>query len=146
MYTIGEIAKIMKLSVPTIRYYDSEGLLINVKRDSAGNRIFDDKDIDTFVLIDCLKQSGLKIKDIKKFIDLCRLGNDSLQERLEFFINQEKVILKEIQKLDKCLSLIKFKQWYYQTAIAKNDEEYVKNMNPNDYPTEPKLNFQKAHE
>lgn len=146
MYSIGEVAKEMNLSVPALRYYDDEGLLINIKRDANGKRYFDDKDLQALNLINCLKQTGLKIKEIKYFMDLCRKGNDSLEERKDFFFNQEKVILKEIDKLKKCLSLIKFKEWYYECALSFNDEEMVKQMNPNDYPKDIKRLYDKAHE
>ena len=82
MYTIGQIAKMMNLSVPTLRYYDDEGILINIKRDNAGNRIFDDSDVEALKIINCLKQSGLKIKEIKEFMDLCRQGNSSLKKKI----------------------------------------------------------------
>ncbi len=91
----------MNLSVPTLRYYDDVGLLININRDSKGNRIFDDNDIEALNLIRCLKDSGMKIKDIKYFMDLCRLGNKTLKDRLDFFKKQELVINSEIKKLKK---------------------------------------------
>ncbi len=31
-YSIGEVATMTKLSIPTIRYYDKEGLILNSKR------------------------------------------------------------------------------------------------------------------
>ena len=76
MYTIGEVSKMMNISVSTLRYYDSVGLLINVSRNESGNRVFDSKDINSLILIECLKASGMKIKEIKEIIDLCLLGND----------------------------------------------------------------------
>lgn len=146
MYSIGTISKMMKISVPTLRYYDEEGLLINIKRDKNGNRVFEEKDIDVLNLINCLKNSGMKIKEIKYFIDLCRLGNDSLNERLEFFKNQEEVIQKQIEKLQKAMSLIKFKQWYYQTALEKKDEDFVKNMKFEDMPENIQTLYKNSHD
>lgn len=145
MYTIGQVAKLMNLSVPTLRYYDDEGLLINVTRDSSGNRVFNQKDIDALILINCLKNSGMKIREIKSFMDLCLLGNDSLNERLNFFKNQEKVIKKEMEKLQNTMDMIKFKQWYYETAIEHNDEDYVKNIKIEDMPNNIKQLYKNTH-
>ncbi len=144
MYTIGQIAKMMNLSVPTLRYYDDEGILINIKRDNAGNRIFDDSDIEALKIINCLKKSGLKIKEIKEFMDLCRQGNSSLQKRYDFFLNQEQKVLDEIQNLEICLALIKYKEWYYQTALLHNDEGYVKNLDKDTLPKEIKEYLNKS--
>lgn len=146
MYTIGQVAKKMNLSVPTLRYYDDEGLLINVKREANGNRVFDDNDIEALILINCLKSSGMKIKEIKDFMDLCKLGNDSLAQRLEFFNKKEQDILMEMEALEKTLAMIKYKQWYYETAVAHNDENYVKNMPQNNIPNDALENFIRSHQ
>lgn len=145
MYSIGQVAKMMNVSVPTLRYYDSEGLLIHVKRDSSGNRIFDDRDLDALKMIHCLKQSGLKIKEIKDFMDLCKQGNESLNQRLAFFYAQEKKIRQEIEKLEKCLSLVKYKQWYYKTALEHEDENYVKGLNQEELPEDIKKLYIESH-
>ncbi|MFA7032724.1 MAG: MerR family transcriptional regulator [Bacilli bacterium] len=145
MYTIGQVANITKLSVPTLRYYDEQGLLANIKRNEQGNRVFDDSDLEALNLIDCLKRTGLTIKEIRDFIILCKKGNDSLHERLDFFLMQEKTINEKINQLKKSLSLIKFKEWYYQTAIEHGDEAYVANMNEADIPDVQKRNYIKGH-
>src|SRR5574344_934032 len=136
MYSIGEVAKYKNLSVPTLRYYDQEGLLIDIKRDNGGKRIFDDKDLEALTLIECLKNSGLKLKEIKEFMNLCRLGDSTLDERYKFFINQEANIHKEIERLNKTLALIKFKEWYYETAIVNSSEDSVKNMKLDSMPSD----------
>lgn len=63
---IGEISTLTGLSISSLRYYDSKGLLPNLKRDKEGNRIFTKKDIQSLKVIECLKISEMKIKDIKK--------------------------------------------------------------------------------
>ena len=145
MYTIGEVSKMMNISVSTLRYYDSVGLLINVSRNESGNRVFDSKDINSLILIECLKASGMKIKEIKEFIDLCLLGNDSLKDRLEFFKKQEQVIDQEIKKLENSMKMINFKQWYYSTAIEHNDENYVRNLSIENMPKEIRELYKKTH-
>ena len=145
MYTIGEVSKMMNISVSTLRYYDSVGLLINVSRNENGNRVFDSKDINSLILSECLKASGMKIKEIKEFIDLCLLGNDSLKDRLEFFKKQEQVIDQEIKKLENSMNMIKFKQWYYSTAIEHNDENYVRNLSIENMPKEIRELYKKTH-
>ena len=145
MYTIGAISKMMNLSISTLRYYDDIGLLIDVKRDDAGKRIFDTKDIEALNLIECLKNSGMKIKEIKDFMDLCKLGNETLNERLDFFKHQELVIEEQMVKLQKTMNMVKYKQWYYQTAVDNNDENIVKNMELKDMPEDIQELFMNTH-
>ena len=62
-YTIGEVSKMFGLSISTLRYYDKEGLFPNIERKS-GIRKFSEKEIDSLKIIECLKKSGLEIKEI----------------------------------------------------------------------------------
>lgn len=130
-YTIGQVAKLTGLSISTIRYYDKEGLLNGINRKS-GIRSFNDKDLNTIRVIECLKNSGMLIKEIRDFMKLCEEGDSSLNERYNFFLDQEKKVQDQIKSLNQTLKLIKFKQWYYLKAISDNTESIVKNMSIDD--------------
>ena len=88
MYTIGQISKMFHLPVSTLRYYDKEGLFPGMKRDS-GIRKFDEKEIEALHVIECLKKSGLEIKDIKQFIQWCSQGSETYPQRYELFQRQK---------------------------------------------------------
>ena len=67
-YTVGEMAKMLHVAPSTLRYYDKEGLLPFVDRSKSGIRMFKPSDIEWLRLIECLKATGMPIKDIKQFI------------------------------------------------------------------------------
>lgn len=143
-YTIGQIAKLTGLSISTIRYYDKEGLLNGINRKS-GIRSFNDKDLNTIRVIECLKNSGMLIKEIRDFMKLCEEGDSSLNERYNFFLDQEKKVQDQIKSLNQTLKLIKFKQWYYLKAISDNTESIVKNMSIDDMPDDIKELYLETH-
>ena len=62
-YTIKEAAEIMHLPATTIRYYDKEGLLPYIRRLDSGYRIFSDQDLEMLRIIECLKKTGMPIKE-----------------------------------------------------------------------------------
>ena len=64
-YTVGEIAKKLNVAPSTLRYYDKEGLLPFVERSVGGIRVFHDEDMDWLELIECMKHTGMPIKEIK---------------------------------------------------------------------------------
>lgn len=67
MYTIGQVSAMFNLPVSTLRYYDKEGFFPNLER--KGNiRYFSDNELEALRIIECLKKSGLEIKDIKQFL------------------------------------------------------------------------------
>lgn len=143
-YTIGQVAKLTGLSISTIRYYDKEGLLNGINRKS-GIRSFNDKDLNTIRVIECLKNSGMLIKEIRDFMKLCEEGDSSLNERYNFFLDQEKKVQDQIKSLNQTLKLIKFKQWYYLKAISDNTESIVKNMSIDDMPDDIKEIYLETH-
>ena len=127
-YSIGEVAKMMGLTTHTLRFYDKEGLLPNVRKNSAGLRRFTDDDVRWLSILECLKSTGLQLKDIKHYIDLAKLGDESLQERLEMFKQQRIKVENQICELQKNLEKIDFKIKYYCEAI-KNGEKNVYKCN-----------------
>ena len=112
MYTIGQISDMFKISISAIRYYDKEGLFPNIKRKN-GIRQFDDNDLEALLVIECLKKSGMQIKEIKQFLIWCNEGNSTLPKRLKMFEDQKIKVLNQIQELENTLNLINFKCWYY---------------------------------
>lgn len=83
-YSIGEVATMTKLSIPTIRYYDKEGLIPELKKDASGARCFDDQNLGALEMIECLKTAGMSIKDIKTFMQWNLEGDTTLKKRRDF--------------------------------------------------------------
>lgn len=115
-YTIGEIAKKVNISPHTLRFYEKEGLLPFVERSKSGIRMFKDEDFRWLMIIECLKKTGMPIKDIKTLIDLTMEGDSTIDQRLEMFRKQKEAVEKQIAELQKTLELLEYKCWYYETA------------------------------
>ena len=82
-YTTAKAAEKIGISAHTLRFYDKEGLLPNVGRDEHGNRRFTDNDLQWLSLLQCLKNTGMSLKDIKRFAECTSIGDDTIDERLE---------------------------------------------------------------
>lgn len=145
MYSIGEISKMFQLPISTLRYYDKEGLFPHLKRVN-GVRQFSESEIETLRVIDCLKKSGLEIKEIKEYMSLCSLGNTTLKQRKEIFEKQKEEVLQEMEKLQKVLSMLNYKCWYYDQAIEKNDEAYVQALSFDQFPPQIQQYYKHSHE
>ena len=88
------------------------------------------------IVIECLKESGLSIKEIRDFMNMVQLGDATLSARLALFKDRRKTILAEIEQLQKTLSVVDFKCWYYQTALDAGTEEVVKDLPLSKIPTQ----------
>lgn len=127
-YTIKEVAEKMGVSVPTLRYYDKEGLMPFIEKKENGTRVFKDEDFKGLEIIICMKNSGMPIKDIKKYMDMCMEGDSTLVDRLEVFIKRKEIVKKQIEDLNKIMELIDHKIWYYETAIEAGSESIHKDI------------------
>lgn len=128
-YSIGEVAKELNLTVYTIRYYDKEGLIPFVERSESGVRLFKESDIAALNVIECLKASGMPIKEIKNFIDWCSEGDATLQQRYDMFLERKATVEAQMAELKKAMELIEHKCLYYQTALEASTEEIHKQKN-----------------
>lgn len=117
VYSIGEIAEKMDMSVHTLRYYDKSGILPLVERNESGRRVFTDKDLVMLNTIECLKKTGMSLKDIKRYIDLCAEGPSTAEQRLEIFAERKQAVEEEIDKLKKVLKTINYKYEFYKNAV-----------------------------
>ena len=136
LYTVGEMARFLNVSASTLRYYDKEGLLPFVERSNSGIRMFSDKDYEWLKIIECLKKSGLSIKEIRSYIDMTKRGDDSLEERLQLFEERKKDVERQMRELQETLDLLKYKCWYYEMAIQDQSEERVRSLSAEEIPEE----------
>lgn len=145
MYTIGQVSEAVHLPISTLRYYDKEGLFPDIQR-SSGIRKFSEKELEALRIIECLKKSGMEIKDIKQFMEWCSEGSSTYPQRKELFLKQKKVVESEIRRMEKVLDMLRFKCWYYDQAIKDGNEDRLNEMLPDNLPEEIQAMYDHAHE
>lgn len=127
-YSISEVAKKLDLTVYTLRYYDKEGLMPFVERNSTGTRQFKDSDIDFLKIIQCLKATGMPIKDIREFIAWCSEGDATLHQRYDMFTERKASVEAQMEELRRTMEVIEQKRSYYQQAIEAGTENIHKTV------------------
>ena len=135
-YTVGEIAKIIHVSSYTLRYYDKEGLLPFSKRDAAGRRIFDDKDLELFGVINCLKRTGLPVKKIGNFVKLYMAGDEALSERKIIFEKQKEVVRKQLEEIQSIYDYLNYVCWFLTKAQEAGTVNIKYSLQEKDVPEE----------
>ena len=115
-YSIKEIANMMKVTTSTIRYWDSEGLLPDIKRVN-GIRVYENKDFKWLRVLNCMKNINMPIKKIKEYLELAQKGDSTLQERYEIILEQKHIIEEQINDLNNCLKGFEYKEWYYKSCL-----------------------------
>ncbi len=115
-YTIGETAERLGVAPSTLRYYDKEGLLPFVERSPGGVRLFRDTDFKWLNIIECLKKTGMPIRDIRTYIDLCFEGDHTISARQALIDKQRQAVLSQMEQLQETLAILNYKHWYYERA------------------------------
>ena len=133
MYTLGQVSEQFDLPVSTLRYYDKEGLFPALTR-TSGIRHFGEQELEALRVIECLKRSGLEIKEIKQFMEWCAQGSETYPQRHALFVQQAERVEAEIARLQKSLDMIRFKCWYYEQAMRDGSEDRVHAMLPDQLP------------
>lgn len=95
--TIGEFSDLTGISCSALRYYEEKGL-IHVERDFGNRRIYSDKDIEWVKFLQRLKNTGMSLKEMKRYSDLRYEGDSTISERLEI-LQKHQIYVAEQRRL-----------------------------------------------
>ena len=117
-YTVKEIADMMDMTEHTIRFYTDKGLL-PCSRDKNNRRVFDDESVNWLKGIQCLRNCGVSIEDIKIYSDLCLSDSpDALQQRYCFMKEQRKLAYQRLKEAQELVLYIDAKVQHYEDVLA----------------------------
>ena len=115
---IGEISEKTGLSLSKLRYYEKHGL-IEVARNANGLRNYDESDVEWVKFIQRLKETGMQIKEIRRYAELRYKGRSTMPERLEMLQTHKEYVLEQQRKWEEYLQNLERKIEYYKKEIGK---------------------------
>ncbi|MDO4849358.1 MAG: MerR family transcriptional regulator [Coriobacteriia bacterium] len=145
MYTIGQVSEMFGIPVSTLRYYDKQGLFPHMER-TSGIRRFGDDEVEALKLIECLKRSGLEIREIHQFMEWVAEGPSTYAQRKELIERTRERVEREQESLQRALDMLKFKSWYYEQAIVDGNEDRVKAAIPDGLPPQIRAAYKNSHQ
>lgn len=122
MYTMKETCDQVSLPYETLKYYCNEGLVPNVKRDANNYRIFDDGHVSWIKSLQCLKNCGLSIKEMKQYVNLAMIGKSTIIDRNQMLEDKKEILLKQLQTVKDSLDYIDEKQQFYKDVLSDKIE------------------------
>ena len=117
-YSIGEFSRLTGLGIHTLRYYEQEGL-IAPERNSGNRRRYSERDVAWISFIKRLKDTGMPIKEIKRYAQLRAEGNPTLQARLEMLVQHRQALNEQIMQLQEHRDRLGEKIDFYRNEIGK---------------------------
>ena len=129
MYTIKEVSRKMEVSEHTLRFWAKCGFFPFVKRDENNIRQFSESDLEWVKIVKCLRSVGTENKAIKKYIDLCIIGDSTIPERFEIIKETKNNALKKMAELKQQLDLLDYKETFYKNLMENNLKDTWNPMN-----------------
>lgn len=134
MYTIKEVADKMEISEHTLRFWAKSGFFPFIKRNENNIRLFSDSDLEWVKIVKCLRAVGTENKAVKRYIDLCIIGDSTIPERYGIIQATKIKAQQQLKELQQQLDLLDYKESFYQNLIKNNLKDDWNPMNK----TEPK--------
>ena len=122
MYKIGELSKIVDISIKTLRYYDEIGILPPAHIDQfTGYRYYDDESILNIEMIKSLKSVNFTLQEIKEYM----INKDD-----KLFLNKQEEIKKEIRFLEE-----RYRKLSIMIKKEQNEKVKVRSLLPKELDT-----------
>ena len=121
---IAEVSKQYGLTADTLRYYERIGLLPAVARNKSGNRDYSEVDCERIEFIKCMREAGLSIEVLTKYMHLFLEGDSTLKERVELLIAERDRLKARLEHMQSTLERLNRKITAYQ-----NGDFCMKNIN-----------------
>ncbi|MCM3714958.1 MerR family transcriptional regulator [Halalkalibacter oceani] len=105
MYQISEVARLVNLPIPTIRYYETLGFIETPAKDARGYKMYRKQDVEYLRFIVHLRDTDMPLEQIKHYVHAYRLDDYStcyaiLQEheqKMQLELAKRQMILEKIQ-------------------------------------------------
>lgn len=110
--TIGKFSEITGVPCSALRYYENKEL-IRVKRDAANRRDYSENDIEWVKFLQRLKNTGMSLKDMKRYSNLRYKGDQTIAERLDLLQKHKLYVNEQLEKwLEYSKNLDNKIEWY----------------------------------
>lgn len=121
-YTIKQVCAKTGLTPHAVRFYDNSGLLPKIARGAGNVRLFSEYDLSWLRVVHCFRATGMSIADVKRYLDLCKQGDGTIEERWHIILEQEGKLKEQIQDLNNQMKILQRKKAYY-VEIRENKQK-----------------------
>lgn len=117
---ISEASKACGLSVHTIRFYEKSAMLPEIERGGDGHRRFTPRHIEWLTLLYWLRETGMPLKQMRRFTTLAKAGDAGLTERRKILADHAETLKAKRAMLEKCESVLAIKIASYGPQDAED--------------------------
>ncbi|CAI2554886.1 HTH-type transcriptional regulator AdhR [Apilactobacillus kunkeei] len=120
---IKEASQITDVPASTIRYYEKEHIIPEVDRNDSGVRDFDDHAIRRISFAKKMRDAGMEISTLKKYINLFDNVENSENQQLALLVEQKRIMEAKHDKMQDAINLLENKIKNFDTHMLKVEDE-----------------------
>nr|WP_246314925.1 MerR family transcriptional regulator [Kineococcus aurantiacus] len=115
---IAEVAQRLGTTAHTLRYYESAGLLVRPPgRDASGRRSYDAADVRWIETVQRLRATGMPVRAVRAYADLCRAGAGTEADRLDLLRAHRERVRADLDRTAAHLAAIEAKIEGYEETV-----------------------------
>jgi DNA-binding transcriptional MerR regulator len=122
---IAQVSEQYGISSDTLRYYERIGLIPPVNRNESGIRYYNETDLKRVEFIKCMRNAGLPIDVLIKYVGLVQQGDTTIESRKEILKEQRQLLLARMKEMQKTLDVLDYKISVYEKAVLKREKELI---------------------
>lgn len=122
---VSEVSKKYNITIDTLRYYEKIGLIKNVPRDKSGIRNYDEKSLRRIEFIKCMRNAGVEIDILIKYMNLLEMGKSTVLERKKLLDEQIIKLLEKEKNITETLDKLNYKINLYDEIIEGMRKDFT---------------------
>lgn len=119
--TIAQTSQRFNIPAPTLRYYESIGLMDPVEKNASGHRVYKEKDLRRINFIKTLRTAGVTIEQIKTYVDLFHVGEHTIPQRKQILIDQLDILRQHVDELNSVIQELENIIENYESTLMKRE-------------------------
>lgn len=124
--TIKEISEQLNISQDTLRYYEKIGLIKKVSRTLGGIRDYQQEQINNINFIKCMRDAGVSIDALVKYLSLFESDVPTEKERKEILIEEREKLRQKLEQIKVAYEKLNYKIEMYESIILEKEKEFLK--------------------
>lgn len=117
---ISKAAALYEVTPATLRYYEQQGLIPPVKRKKSGIRDYSVEDLNWIEFVKCMRNSGLSIGALSKYMTLYSKGDSSLEARKDILVDEYEKLVEKQRQLTETVARLNDKIKNYEIKIHQS--------------------------
>lgn len=119
--TIKDVCGRYHITPDTLRYYERVGAIPAVTRTKNGIRDYAEQDIGWVENAICMRNAGVPVEMIAKYVKLCQQGDETFPARRDLLNTVRRELLRQIEKRQKELERLEYKIGRYEAAVETGE-------------------------